>query len=84
METTPTDCSVVIAEPQQNNNIKKDTECCYDCYERFGVPIVYFFAVIFCCPCICLDKCGCCELERDRAPDNSVGYGIAVGMALKQ
>jgi hypothetical protein len=45
-----------------------------------------FFAVILCCPCICIDKCGGCRETNYTSSNrvNNVGYGIAIGMALRQ
>ncbi len=76
------DCIVGTVEstPTTQNN-----KCCDCCEHEWYANVAYFFAVILCCPCICIDKCGGCRETNSTSSNrvNNVGYGIAIGMALR-
>lgn len=75
------DTSSTVPTPTNENFTDSNNHCCDDWYRY----IAYFFVVIICCPCICIDKCGGCKKQSEsESITNDVGYGIAVGMMLRQ
>jgi hypothetical protein len=71
------DNSTTTPVPSNKNITYSIKDFCSNCQEPWYSNIAYCFAVIFCCPCICIDKCGGCKQESVSTP-NDIGYGIAV------
>jgi hypothetical protein len=70
-----------IVYTMDNSTTTHCGKCCYDYTEDYYCSIEYCFAVIFCCPCICIDKCGGCKEESKSTPNNTgMCGGVAVGM----
>ena len=69
--------------PTNENMTYSNNKCCDDCRENWYRYIAYFFVVMICCPCICIDKCGGCK-KQSELHHNGVGHGISVGMLLRQ
>jgi len=77
------DNSTTTPVPSNENITYSNNKCCNYYTEDWYSSIAYCFAITFCCPCICIDKCGGCKKESKSTPNN-IGYGIAVGMMLHQ